>query len=93
MRLPAAFLAVSLVAPVTASVAAPAEAPSDSQAPHCARSRTYVAGAAGVYQGQPLTPKKLTELPPATAYMAVYRHIGGCEAPLTMTAYRNPRRR
>ena len=39
---------------------------------------------------EPLTPKKLTELPPATAFMAVYRHIGGCEAPLTMARYRNP---
>jgi hypothetical protein len=38
-------------------------------------------------------PKKLTELPPATTYMAVYRHIGACEAPLTMAEYRNPRRR
>jgi hypothetical protein len=38
-------------------------------------------------------PKKLTELPPATTYMAVYRHIGTCEAPLTMAEYRNPRRR
>ena len=27
------------------------------------------------------------------AYMAVYRKIDGCEAPLTMVDYRNPRRR
>jgi hypothetical protein len=25
--------------------------------------------------------------------MAVFRHIGGCEAPLTMVDYRNPKRR
>jgi hypothetical protein len=43
--------------------------------------------------GEPLKPRKLTELPPATAYMAVFRHIGACEAPLTMVDYRNPRGR
>lgn len=38
--------------------------------------------------GHPLEPRKLTELPPATAYMAVFRHIGTCEAPMTMVEYR-----
>jgi hypothetical protein len=33
---------------------------------------------------RPLTPRKLTELPPANAYSAVYRHIGGCEAPIVV---------
>jgi hypothetical protein len=33
---------------------------------------------------KPLTPRKLTELPPANAYSAVYRHIGGCEAPIVV---------
>jgi len=47
----------------------------------------------GTYRGKPLTPKKLNELPPATGYMAVYRHIGGCEVPLTMVEYRSPKRR
>ena len=91
MRVPAAFLMISLLAPATASVAAPHQAgdQASASAPHCTRTRSYVAGAAGVYRAQPLTPKKLTELPPATAYMAVYRHIGGCEAPLTMARYRN----
>ncbi len=41
----------------------------------------------------PLVPRKLTELPPATAYMAVYRHIGPCQAPLTMANYRKTSRR
>ena len=27
-------------------------------------------------------PKKLNRLPPADAYFAVYRRIGGCEAPM-----------
>jgi hypothetical protein len=34
--------------------------------------------------GRPKTPKarKLTELPDADVYRAVYRHIGRCEAPI-----------
>jgi hypothetical protein len=43
--------------------------------------------------GEPLKPRKLTELPRGVAYMAVFRHIGTCEAPLTMVDYRNPRAR
>ncbi|HEY7006398.1 MAG TPA: hypothetical protein VH392_07930 [Sphingomicrobium sp.] len=35
----------------------------------------------------------LTKLPPARTYMAVDRRIDNCPAPLTMTEYRNPRRR
>ena len=35
----------------------------------------------------------LNKLPPAQAFMAVDRRIAGCPAPLTMTNYRNPRRR
>ena len=44
-------------------------------------------------RGGKLRPHNLTDLPPATTYMAVFRHIGGCEAPLTMADYRNERRR
>ena len=44
-------------------------------------------------RGGKLMPHKLNELPPATTYMAVWRHVGGCVAPLTMVEYRNPRRR
>jgi len=35
----------------------------------------------------------LSKLPPGQTFMAVDRRINGCEAPLTMTDYRNPRRR
>jgi hypothetical protein len=35
----------------------------------------------------------LTKLPPAQTFMAVDRRVGGCPMPLTMTNYRNPRRR
>lgn len=59
----------------------------------CSRTTAYLADQSGLYRGVPLTPRKLTELPPAIGYMAVYRHVGGCEAPLTMVDYRNSRRR
>jgi len=53
----------------------------------------YLAKQMNQYRGPRLAPKKLTELPPATTYMAVLREIGGCDSPLTMVEYRNPRRR
>jgi hypothetical protein len=95
MRVAAALFVVSILAPVTASVAGSIEgarAPGASSASHCPRITSYFADKSGLYRGQPLMPRKLTELPPGTAYMAVYRRIGGCEAPLTMADYRNPRR-
>jgi len=94
MRIAAAVSILSVLMPVTASLADAGEGKptsSASSASHCLRTTSYLAEKSGNYRGQPLTPKKLTELPPATAYMAVYRHIGGCEAPLTMAQYRNPR--
>ena len=36
--------------------------------------------------------KRLDELPDATAYMAVYRTVDGCEEPLTVADYRTGRR-
>ena len=35
----------------------------------------------------------LNKLPPAQSFMAVDRRIAGCPAPLTMSNYRNARRR
>lgn len=43
-------------------------------------------------RGGKLMLHKLTELPPATSYMALWRHVDGCVAPLTMVEYRNSRR-
>lgn len=60
---------------------------------HCPRTTGQLVDRKGFDPGLPLTPRKLTQLPPATTYMAVYRHVGTCEVPLTMTDYRNPRRR
>ena len=67
-------------------------APVPTPGAQCRRTTSYLAGKSGAYRGKPLTPRKLTELPPATTYMAVYRHIGVCDDPLTMVEYRNPRR-
>ena len=52
---------------------------------HCLRTQSYLAVER---VGRSLAPRKLTELPPATTYMAVLRQIGGCDAPLTMAKYR-----
>ena len=96
MRVAAAFLIVSLLTPVTVFAAGPTDGPrasGSSSASHCPRINSYLAARSALYGGQPLVPRKLTELPPATAYMAVYRHIGGCDAPLTVADYRNPRGR
>ena len=96
MRVPAALFLVSILMPATAAVAA---SPQDRSplgarpAPDCPRTSSYLADKTGRFQGEPLTPRKLNELPPATTYMAVYRHIGHCEAPLTMVEYRSPKRR
>ena len=59
----------------------------------CQRTSMHVADQIGAYRGKSLTPQKLGQLPPAVTYMAVYRQIGGCEAPLTLSDYRQTRRR
>ena len=46
----------------------------------CPQSTNYYA----YRDDKPLSPRKLTELPPANAYSAVYRHIDGCEAPIVV---------
>lgn len=103
MRVFAGLFALTICMPATAAgigtnghlqfyseeTGAPVPAPTA----HCRQTTSYVAGQSGVYRGRPLTPRKLTELPPATTYMAVVRHIGECEAPLTMVEYRTAPRR
>ena len=94
MRVPAALLAFAISGVAASAAAAPVQSsdtPAARPASNCPRVTSY--HATGDYRGQKLVPKKLTELPPAATYMAVYRHIGTCEAPLTMAEYRNPRRR
>ena len=89
MRVPIVLAALILSSPAVAADPQMLKSP----AANCPRTTSYLADKSGMYQGKPLTPKKLTELPPATTYMAVLRVINGCEAPLTLTEYRNPRRR
>ena len=96
MRVPAAFIVLALSFPVPALAATVGPAVPDARAgasANCPRTTSYLVGTNGIYRGAPLAPRKLNQLPPATTYMAVYRRIGGCEAPLTMVEYRNPRRR
>lgn len=96
MRVHAALAVLLTTLPVAAFAAPPSQSPepaSASTASHCPRTTSYLADKSGLYRGQPLKPRKLTELPPATTYMAVFRHIDGCEVPLTMVEYRNSGRR
>jgi hypothetical protein len=94
MRVHAILMIAALSLPSTVSGAqsenhsvARSGTPSD-----CPGAATYLAEKLKAFRGQPLKPRKLTELPPAIAYMAVERHIGHCEAPLTMADYRRARR-
>ena len=77
MLLLAALLSAAAPTPAVAlsDAALPATSPS-----RCPRTTSHEAW----HQGKPLKPRKLTELPPANAYSAVYRHIGGCEAPIVV---------
>ena len=97
MRVPAILLATTVVLPGGAASAAEVKVKPDAPLPaarHCPPTvNDYLAQQMNQYRGPRLAPKKLTELPPATTYMAVLREIGGCDAPLTMVDYRNPRRR
>jgi hypothetical protein len=95
MRVPGALFALTILVPVGAAAADSSRDTHTSAAAstsHCQRARPYVADRSGPDRGQRLRPRKLTELPPAKAYMAVLRQVGGCEAPLTMVDYRNPHR-
>ena len=91
MRLSAGLLAFAILLPAAAS-AVPPKAPGDQQRT-CARTTAHVATDPARHSGQQLAPRKLGELPDGRAYMAVYRQIGGCEAPLTMVDYRSGGRR
>ena len=93
MRLLLAVAIAGVPAAMASAQVAPMTPDSAARSAKCPHTTSYLADKSGLYRGKPLAPRKLTELPPATAYMAVYRTIGGCEAPLTMVDYRNPRRR
>ena len=94
MRVPAVLFAFMLLAPLSAA-AAPVQSnrPRSTPDAKCPHTQSYVADEIGAYRGKPVAPRKLTEMPPGVAYMAVYRHIGQCEAPLTMVEYRSAKGR
>jgi hypothetical protein len=59
----------------------------------CRRPTAYIARGGLIWRNDKLEPRKLTELPPAQGFMAVYRVTNGCEDPMTMAEYRTGRRR
>jgi len=72
--LPAAAGAVAVKGtPVVKGALPPASA-------DCPRTTSYYA----FDPSKPVKPQKLVELPPANAYAAVYRHVGGCEVPVVV---------
>ena len=73
------LFALALVTVPTPAVAAP-DTPRASRSTTCPRTTSVYAWR----RGEPLQPRKLTELPPANAYSAVYRRIGGCEVPVVV---------
>jgi hypothetical protein len=94
MRVSTAVLAFSLSMPAAAAgPLATREPPLGPPAANCPKTTSYLAGRSSLYRGEALAPRRLTELPPAAGYMAVYRVINGCEAPLTMVEYRRGARR
>ena len=91
MRVLRLFFVLAICTPAAAN-AETSQAGKAAPAAKCPQTTSYLADKAGVYRSQPLTPRKLTELPPAKGYMAVYRHIDKCEVPMTMSEYRAHRR-
>ena len=96
MRVSSTLLACSMLLGAASAGAATLQGSKTSvasSASNCPRTTSYVADQTGVYRNEPLRPRKLTQLPPGTTYMAVYRQIGGCDAPLTMAEFRKAHNR
>ncbi len=73
---------------VPASAVAPPASPATAKATPKAECRTTSVHQASPFnRADPVRPRKLNELPPATGYKAVYRTIDGCEVPLTVVEY------
>jgi hypothetical protein len=70
-------------APTTSKIE-PAKAPDRPKA-ECRTSTVHQASPFN--RADPVRPRKLGELPPATGYKAVYRTIDGCEVPMTVAEY------
>jgi hypothetical protein len=93
MRVHAILIGAALLGTAAAAAETDSNPPGRTAArSHCPSVSSYQAEKPHIHQGQPLKPRKLAELPPGKAYMAVYREIGGCESPLTMADYRRSQR-
>lgn len=57
----------------------------------CPNATSHFARKGSVYRGDPAKPKKLTELPDAEAYAAVYRLENGCAVPVLYREVRQVR--
>ena len=71
-----------LLLAVALSAAAQTDPPSPiaRKAPQCPHATSVHAWA----RDRRVEPRKLAELPPANAYSAVYRTVGGCEVPVVV---------
>ncbi len=87
------LLLLAAVAMIAApSAAEPVKVPKASIGANCQRTTSHYADKASKYRGDQIAPKKLTDLPPAIGFMAVYRKVNGCDAPMTMVEYSTGRR-
>ena len=96
MRLLFPVLALPLLVPAATSAQTPAPAVESPQIntrgfvgtnDKCRKTTSYRADLGSAWRGDPMTPRKLTELPPAESYKAVYRTVNGCEEPMTVAEY------
>ena len=87
------LLAAAALIAAPSAAAEPVKAPPPSPKANCPRTTSHYASKDLMYRGDRIAPKKLTELPPGIGFMAVYRTVNGCEAPMTMVEYRAGRRR
>jgi hypothetical protein len=69
-----------LVAAALIAAPQPSRPQLQSKPSECPRTTSYYAW----QRGKPVKPQKLTELPDANAYSAVYRRIAGCEVPIVV---------
>ncbi|QNM81769.1 hypothetical protein H8M03_06760 [Sphingomonas sabuli] len=55
----------------------------------CRKAEAAKAESGPAWRDTPVTPKKLTDLPDANSYMAVFRTVDGCEVPMSVVEYRS----
>ena len=87
------LLTAAALLPAASAAAPPDVRPAQPRGPQTAANCPKVTDYHATEPGRSARLKKLTELPPATAYMAVYRTKNGCLDPLTLVDYRSGGRR